>query len=83
MTVQPSYPLAGAPSPLVQDLLAVAVGHEEDPAILGAVGVEGAEPCLAEAGREDHEAGGVAGLAGGFEGLEGFHLDGVECGDQA
>jgi len=51
------------------------VGHEEDPAVLGAVRIEGAEPGLAEAGGEDHEAGSVAGGAGGFEGLEGLHLD--------
>jgi hypothetical protein len=42
-------------SRLIQDLLAM--GHEEDAAILGAVGVEGAKPGLAEAGGEDHEAG--------------------------
>jgi hypothetical protein len=33
---------------------------EEDPAELGAVGVEGAEPGLAEAGGEDDEAGGLS-----------------------
>ena len=55
---------------------------EEDPAELGAVGVEGAEPGLAEAGGEDDEAGGVALRSRLFEGLQRLLLDGVGCGDR-
>jgi len=60
---------------LVQDLLAV--GDEQDPPELGALGVEGAQPGLAEAGGEDDEAGGVALRPRGFEGFQGLLLDGV------
>ena len=52
---------------LLEDLLAVR--DEEDAAELGAVGVEGAEPGLAEAGGEDDEAGGVALLLASLRGL--------------
>jgi hypothetical protein len=55
---------------------------EQDPAELGAVGVEGAEPGLAEAGGEDDEAGGVALRSRLFEGSQGLLLDGVGCGDR-
>ena len=57
------------------------MGDEEDAAELGAVGVEGAEPGLAEAGGEDDEAGGVALLSRLLEGSEGLLLDGVGGGD--
>src|SRR5690606_36470732 len=43
---------------LPQDLLPVR--YEEHARVLGAVAVEGAEPGLAEAGREEDQAGGVA-----------------------
>ena len=72
-------PAEGVPR-LVEDLLAVR--DEEDPAELGAVGVEGAEPGLAEAGGEDDEAGGVALLSRLFEGFERLLLDGVGRGDR-
>ena len=64
---------------LAEDLLAV--GDEEDPAILGAVRVEGAEPGLAEAGREDDEPGGVPGGAGFIQRRERRELDCVRCDD--
>ena len=57
------------------------MGNEEDPAEVLAVGVEGAEPGLAEAGGEHDEAGGVALLSRLLEGSEGLLLDGVGGGD--
>ncbi len=57
------------------------MGDEEDPAILGAVRVEGAEPGLAEAGREDDEPGGVSVGAGFLQRGERFELDRVRRDD--
>ena len=64
------------PHRLQEDL--VAVRDEEDAA--GLLGVEGREPGLAEAGRQDDEAGAVAGGAGALEGKQGFLLDFVGLG---
>ena len=46
------------------------MGDEQDTAAFGPVRVEGAEPGLAQAGGEHHQAGGVAVLARGLEGGE-------------
>jgi hypothetical protein len=64
---------------LIEDLLTV--GHEEDPAVLRAVRVEGAEPGFPETGGQHHQAGGIACRAGSCEGGEGLLLDSVGCWD--